>query len=77
MITGNYFTNNEDLLLHFQSITDWKELVDAYEHGFTDAEEYKKTGNDKLAFAPSSLEEAIEYYKSTLDSVGDLIGKHL
>ena len=77
MITGNYFTNNEDLLLHFQSITDWKELVDAYEHGFTDAEEYKKTGNDKLAFAPSSLEEAIEYYKSTLDSVGDLIGKQV
>ncbi|MBK8395944.1 MAG: acyl-CoA dehydrogenase family protein [Leptospiraceae bacterium] len=77
MITGNYFTNNDDLLLHFQSITDWKELVEAYEQGFVDAEEYKKTNNDKLAFAPSSVEEAIEYYKSTLDSAGDLIGKQI
>ena len=77
MITGNYFTTNEDLLLHFNSITDWKEIVEAYEQGFGDAEEYKKTGNDKLAFAPSSVDEAIEYYKSTLDSAGDLIGKQI
>ena len=49
MITGNYFTNNEDLLLHFQSITDWKELVDAYEHGFTDAEKnFRKKSAVKL-----------------------------
>ncbi|HMV45111.1 MAG TPA: acyl-CoA dehydrogenase family protein [Leptospiraceae bacterium] len=77
MITGNFFLNNDDLLLHFHTITDWKELVDAYEHGFKDAAEFKKTGNDKLAFAPSTTEEAVEYYKSTLESVGDLIGKQL
>lgn len=77
MITGNYFSNNEDLLLHFHTITDWKEVVDAYEYGFVDAADYKKTGNDKLAFAPSTVEEAVEYYKSTLESVGDLIGKQL
>ncbi len=77
MITGNYFTNNEDLQDQFQTIIDWKEIVEAYENNFADAEEYKKSGNDKLAFAPSSIEEAIEYYKSTLFSVGDVIGKQL
>jgi hypothetical protein len=77
MITGNYFTNNEDLQLQFESIIDWEEIVNAYEDGFTDAEEYKKTGNDKLSLAPSSLQEAIEYYKATLESVGEVIGNEL
>ncbi|MCB1177350.1 MAG: acyl-CoA dehydrogenase family protein [Leptospiraceae bacterium] len=75
MITGNYFTNNEDLQYSFQNFIDWKEIVDAYENGFSDAEEYKKTGDEKLSLAPTSLEEAIEFYKSTLESAGELIGK--
>jgi predicted 3-demethylubiquinone-9 3-methyltransferase (glyoxalase superfamily) len=67
MISGNYFTNNPDLQLQFESIIDWEEIVTAYEDGFTDAEEYKKTGNDKLSLAPSSLQEAIEYYTDIFD----------
>jgi len=77
MISGNYFTNNPDLQLQFESIIDWEEIVTAYEDGFTDAEEYKKTGNDKLSLAPASLQEAIDYYKATLDSVGEIIGNEL
>jgi acyl-CoA dehydrogenase len=77
MITGNYFTNNEDLQLHFEELTNWEEIVSAYEDEFLDAKEYEKSGNERLAFAPANLQDAIEYYKSTLVSTGDIIGKHL
>lgn len=77
MIQGNYFQDNPDLQNHFHRFIDWKEIVDLYEDGFTDAAEYKKTGNERLAFAPSSLEEAVEYYGQILESYGDLCGNEM
>lgn len=73
MIISNYFQDNEDLKLVFNQLIDWKEIIHAYEHKFEDAEEYKKTGNERLAYAPSNVEEAIEYYKSVLESLGEIM----
>ena len=39
MIQGNYFEDNEDIRLHLEEITDWEEIVNAYEGGFADAKE--------------------------------------
>ncbi|KXZ24545.1 acyl-CoA dehydrogenase [Leptospira santarosai] len=75
MIISNYFQDNEDLKLVFDELIDWEKIVQAYEHKFEDAEEYKTTGNEKLAYAPSNVEEAKEYYKSVLESLGEIMGE--
>ncbi|EMJ60227.1 MULTISPECIES: acyl-CoA dehydrogenase family protein [Leptospira] len=75
MIISNYFQDNEDLRLVFDELIDWEKIIHAYEHKFEDAEEYKKTGNERLAYAPSSVEEAKEYYKSVLESLGEIMGE--
>lgn len=77
MITSNYFTDNKDLIENFNSIVDWKEIVSNFEGDFDDAKEYAKSSKDELAMAPGSLEEAIEFYRSTLESLGELIGKEI
>lgn len=74
MIQGNYFQDNEDLLLHFDTLIEWEEIVRAYEGNFGDAAKYKETGNEKYAYAPSSVAEAKEYYRSILDSLGEIMG---
>lgn len=77
MIQGNYFRDNDDMVRVFKSLVDWKEIVEVYEHGFKDAAEYKKTGNERYASAPSSIEEALDMYESILDSAGDLMGTYV
>ncbi len=74
MIQSNYFTDNEDIQLQFQEIVDWNEVVNTYEGGFEDAKKYKETGDEKYSMAPSTKEEAMEYYKSVLDSLGEISG---
>lgn len=77
MIIENYFTSNHDLLEQFTSIIDWKEIVTAYEGNFEDAAKYKETGREEYAMAPSSLQEAIDYYQSVLESAGSIAGKEI
>ncbi len=78
MIKNNYFSDNEDLVTHFNELIDWKEVVEAYEGpGFSDAQEYEKTGNERQAFAPATVEDAVEYYRATMDAVGELSGHEL
>lgn len=74
MIQGNYFQDNEDLLLHFDTLIDWEEAVHAYEGNFGDAAKFKETGDERYAYAPSSVEEAKEYYRSILESLGEMMG---
>lgn len=74
MIQNNYFSNNKDMLLQFQSIIDWNEIVQAYEDGFKDAAEYARSKDERLSSAPASLEDALEYYKTILESLGELAG---
>lgn len=74
MIRSNYFEDNPDLQLSYNNLIDWKEIVEAYEQGFSDAKEYQKTGAENLAMAPTTVEEAREYYTSVLSSLGELMG---
>ncbi|TGK22371.1 acyl-CoA dehydrogenase [Leptospira fluminis] len=76
MLQNNYFNDVPDLRLHFDHIISWKEIVDAYENGFADAEKYK-SGDERYSTAPSSYEETIEYYETLLDSVGEFAGKEI
>ena len=71
MIQGNYFEDNEDLRLHLEEITDWEEIVNAYEGGFTDAQEYQKSGDEKLSMAPGNVKDAVDYYRTILESSGE------
>ncbi|MCB1170050.1 MAG: acyl-CoA dehydrogenase, partial [Leptospiraceae bacterium] len=74
MIQGNYFEDNEDLQLHINEITDWEELVNAYEGDFLDAKEYQKSGDERLAMAPGNVQDAVDYYKTIVHSSGELAG---
>lgn len=77
MIENNYFLDNEDLLNHFDAITDWDEIVEAFEHGFSDKKEFEKTGKEELSLAPGNKEEALEFYRSVLESAGEIAGKNI
>ena len=77
MIENNYFSDNPDLTLIFDELVRWDQVVEASEGGFRDAKEYKETENENLAYAPSTQEEALEYYRSILDATGDLMGTYV
>ena len=74
MIQENYFTENQDILLHFNSLIDWNEIVTEYEQDFEEAKEYKKNQNPLYEMSPSSTEEAQEFYREILNSYGELSG---
>ncbi|MCZ8342786.1 MAG: acyl-CoA dehydrogenase family protein [Leptospira sp.] len=77
MISNNYFSDNEDLIDHFDSITPWNEIIEAYEENFEDFHEYQKTNKEELAYAPGNYEDAIEFYRSTLEAGGDISGNDI
>jgi acyl-CoA dehydrogenase len=77
MISNNYFSDNEDLKDHFDSLTNWNEVIEAYEDKFSDFAEYQKSGKEELAFAPGNYEDAIEYYKQSLEAAGDISGREI
>ena len=77
MIEGNYFSENDDLLLHFDHIIRWNEVVEAFEADFFDARRYKETSDERFAMAPSSKEEAMDYYRSVLESAGEFAGSKI
>lgn len=75
VIQNNYFTDSEDLVLQFDHVVDWKEIIDAREDGFADAKRYTETNDESLAMAPATHQDAIDYYRTILDSAGELAGK--
>ncbi len=77
MITENYFTENEDIQLHCNQLIDWYETINDREQGFSDAEEYEKTGNENLAHAPKDVSEAGDFYRSVLETVGQFWGQEV
>ncbi len=77
MIQNNYFSDNEDIQLCMQNLIEWDQIVPAYENDYVDAKAYKESGDEKLAFAPNNVEEGIEFYKSVLESFGELMGKEV
>ena len=74
MIQNNYFTENEDIQLHFNEIIEWDEIVRAYEHDFADHKKYTETGDESLAYAPGSTQDAVENYRMVFQSAGDISG---
>ena len=64
----NYFLDNSDLLFHFENI-DLREVVDILEHGYTQANTYE--------LAPRDYDEAIDYYKSALELLGEICGDRI
>jgi len=77
MIQENYFTANKDLLENFESIIDWNEIVAAYEGDFEDAAKFRETGKEEFAMAPADIQGAIDYYRSVLESIGDIAGNDI
>lgn len=78
MISENYFTQDKDIQVIFNHFINWQEVVIAREGAdFADAKKYIETQNDLYAFAPGNVEDALEYYRVILESMGELSGKHL
>ncbi|EKO50199.1 acyl-CoA dehydrogenase, C-terminal domain protein [Leptospira kirschneri str. 200801925] len=77
MIENNYFLENQDLQENFQFIIDWKEIINGFEDDFTDHKIFQKNGDESLSMAPGSYDEALEYYKSILESGGEIAGRQI
>lgn len=67
MIQNNYFSDNQDIQDHFVHILPWTEIILDYENDFSGVSEG----------GPSNPSEAKEYYKTVLETVGDLAGNIL
>lgn len=74
MIQSNYFSDNEDLQAQFHKILEWDPLVKETENSFHDAALYQKTKDDRFSMAPTNSQEAVDYYNSILDSLGEIMG---
>lgn len=65
---ANYFTDNQDLLFHFERV-DLKEVVDFYEDNYKQAE--------KFNYAPTNYEDAKENYRRILEITGDIAANYI
>jgi alkylation response protein AidB-like acyl-CoA dehydrogenase len=61
----NYFTENKDLLYHFERL-DLREIVEMTEENYTQAK--------KFDYAPVNYEDAKENYRKVLEVAGDIAG---
>ncbi len=77
MIISNYYNDNEDLKLHFEYLIDWENIIKEYEGDFEDAKKYKETLDERFSMAPDSIESAKDYYKTLLESYGEIAGKEI
>ena len=60
-MSTNFYIDNEDLRFHVEQAFDWSELVELYEHDFTDPEGFK------------TVDEAVEFYRDVLDIAGKFV----
>lgn len=65
---ANFYLDNPDLKFHFDRLK-IKEAVEILEHGFTLAEKYED--------APRDYEEAVSYYESALELLGEICGDRI
>ena len=64
----NFFTDNSDLLFHFDSL-DYRRVVDMAENNYEFSKVFKH--------APVNYEDAMENYRKVLEMVGDLCGNFI
>ncbi len=60
---ANYFTDNTDLLFHFDRLQ-LEDVVDIAEHGYREAAQYD--------YAPADYQDALDNYRKVLEIVGDI-----
>lgn len=78
MIANNYFSEDTDLQVIFNQLLDWDSIIRETEgEGFFDHQTFVKTKNQRFEMAPSTKEEALELYTSSLDAMGDFFGKEV
>lgn len=78
MIANNYFSEDADLQVIFSQLLDWDSIIRETEgEGFFDHQTFVKTKNQRFEMAPSTKEEALELYTSSLDAMGDFFGKEV
>lgn len=65
---ANYFTDNPDLLYHFERV-DLREIVDFYEENYKQAE--------KFNYAPINYEDAKENFRRILEITGDIAANYI
>lgn len=64
----NFFTENPDLLFHFEKL-DYKKVVDLVEDNYQQSK--------KFDYAPVNFEDAMENYKKVLEVTGDIAGNFI
>lgn len=78
MISNNYFTDDEDLQVFFNHLIDWDTIVEAVEGAdFRDHKYFQKTANPRYEMSPGSVQEAVDFYRSCLDALGDFSGREI
>ncbi|WP_295434823.1 acyl-CoA dehydrogenase family protein [uncultured Thiodictyon sp.] len=65
---ANYFTDNTDLLFHFDRLK-LEEVVDIAEHGYAEAAAYN--------YAPTDYQDALDNYRKVLEIVGDITANNV
>ncbi len=73
--SSNYYEDNPDILFHIENMIDWQSIVTLRENNFSDYHEFTKTGDENLALAVSSVEEALDQYTAVLQGLGELSAK--
>ncbi|HMV79749.1 MAG TPA: acyl-CoA dehydrogenase family protein [Leptospiraceae bacterium] len=75
MKSENYFTDDHDLVMIFEHLIPWKDVVLSVEGAeFEDHRRFLETGKERFSMAPSNEKEAVELYRSALDSLGEFFG---
>ncbi|TGN06062.1 acyl-CoA dehydrogenase family protein [Leptospira bandrabouensis] len=75
MIANNYFSEDEDLQVIYNQLLDWESIIKETEGvEFFDHQTFVKTKNPRYEMAPSTKEEALELYTSSLEAMGDFFG---
>ncbi len=64
----NFFTENSDLVFHFNNL-DYRRIVEIAEDNFEQAKEFN--------YAPVNYEDAMENYRKVLEMTGDLTGNYI
>ncbi len=64
----NFFTDNSDLVFHFNNL-DYRRIVEIAEDNFEQAKEFN--------YAPVNYEDAMENYRKVLEMTGDLTGNYI
>ncbi|RME88792.1 MAG: acyl-CoA dehydrogenase [Candidatus Hydrogenedentota bacterium] len=73
----NYYEDNLDLQFVLDEFVNWNKVIPVIERDFEDAKKYQETQDAKFEYAPSSTDEAVDFYKSVYDAYAQIIAGEL